>query len=105
MAADADRLPPGEALEDNLVGVDLQADLDEAREPAFEVPLVPAPGANELSPGKSKLTSSAYSATVGPVSPARIESMLRAIILPASQENIGGLLRWLVSDQARAARR
>jgi hypothetical protein len=59
VATDADRLPPWEALEDQLIGMDLQADLDEALEPAFEVFLFEAPGANELSPGKLNLTSSA----------------------------------------------
>src|SRR3954454_22122166 len=48
-----------------------------------------APGANEPSPGKANRTSSAYIATVGPVSPARIAFMLRAIIFPASHESIG----------------
>src|ERR1700710_1189187 len=40
VAADADRLPPGEALEDHLVGVDLQPDLCEAGEPLLQLPLV-----------------------------------------------------------------
>src|SRR5262249_17195375 len=47
-SADADRLPPGEALEHHLVGVDLDACGGKAPQPGLEVRLaddLPAPGA------------------------------------------------------------
>src|SRR3954452_4713318 len=37
VAADADRLLPGEALEDDLIGIDLQARLDEALQPELQL--------------------------------------------------------------------
>ena len=87
-AADADRLLPGEALEDDLVGADLQAGVGEALQPRLQLVLALDSVPQELSPGKRNRTSSASIFSVGPMSPALARAMLRAIIFLASHDSI-----------------
>ena len=54
VAADADRLPPGEPLEHHLVRIDLQADVDEAREPPFQLRFAGGPRRERAVPRKDE---------------------------------------------------
>ena len=89
-AADADRLPPGEPLQDHLVGVDLEP-ASANRSSHFRsssLPSISVP--QELSPGNLNRTSSASIRSAGSRSPSRDLAMLREIISLPSQDSIPG---------------